>query len=179
MTEVAIIVGSIGAGIAVIGLGYVVGMRRKWRIVLMPMIALQRTLMNPAQMRSAGTPGAYAGIVRHRGRTSGKAYATPVGIVSVDDGFLVALVYGERTNWLRNVLAAGSAEIVHEGRTFRVERPRVVEMGEVIDRFPVSDRRGFRLLGVDHALHVRHTEAEAAAASLPVGQVAFATGLGR
>ena len=179
MTEVAIVLGSIAAGIAVIGLGYVVGMRQKSRLVLGPMIAFQRALMNPMQMRTAGSPDAYAGIVRHRGRTSGREYATPVGIVPVEDGFLIALVYGQRTNWLRNVLATGSAEIVHEGRTFRVERPEVVRMADVIHMFPASDRRGFRLLGVDRALRVRHADAGAAVAPPPVGRAAVVAGIGR
>lgn len=179
MTEVAIVVGSVSAGAAVIGLGFVVGMRRKSSLVLRPMIALQRAFMNPMQMRTAGSADAYAGIVRHRGRASGRDYATPVGIVPVDDGFLVALVYGLRTNWLRNVLAAGSAEIVHEDRTYRVDQPRVVPMAEVIDRFPASDRRGFRLLRVEHALHVRHASGAAVASSLSVGPAAVAAGIGR
>jgi len=173
------VVGSIGAGTAVIGLGYVVGMRRKSRFMLRPMIAFQRALMNPMQMRTAGTPAAYAGIIRHRGRASGTDYATPVGIVPVDDGFLIALVYGPRTNWLRNVLAAGSATIVHEGRTFTVDRPTVVGMTDVIERFPASDRRGFRLLRVDHVLHVRHASEDAAAASLAIGPAAVVVGIGR
>ena len=179
MTEIALVLGSVAAGVAVIGLGYIVGMRRKSRLVLGPMIAFQRALMNPAQMRTAGSPDAYAGLVRHRGRTSGKEYATPVGIVAMEDGFLIALVYGQRTNWLRNVFAAGSAEIVHEGRTFAVEQPEVVSMAEVIGRFPASDRRGFRLLGVDHALRVRQADGRAAAPSLPVGRAAVAAGIGR
>lgn len=147
--------------------------------VLGPMIAFQRALMNPMQMRTAGTPAAYAGIVQHRGRSSGKDYATPVGIVPVDDGFVIALVYGPRTNWLRNVLAAGSATIVHEGRTFPVDRPEVVRMTDVIDHFPASDRRGFSLLRVENALHVRHAGGDARAASLPIGPAAAVPNIGR
>lgn len=179
MTEVVVIAGAVCAGVGVIGLGYVVGMRRKSRLVLGPMIAFQRALMNPRQMRTAGTPAAYAGIVQHRGRTSGKDYATPVGIVPVDDGFVIALVYGARTNWLRNVLAAGSATIVHEGRAFPVDRPEVVKMADVIDRFPASDRRGFRLLRVESALHVRHAGRDAGAAPRPVGRLAAVPEIGR
>lgn len=171
MTEVAMILGAVGGGAVVIGLGYVVGMRRKSRLVLGPMIAFQRALMNPMQMRTAGTPAAYAGVLRHRGRASGRDYATPVGIVPVDDGFVIALVYGPRTNWLRNVLAAGSATIVHEGRTIPVDQPEVVKMTEVIDRFPASDRRGFRLLRVESALHVRHAGRDLSAAPRPLEPV--------
>ncbi len=42
-------------------------------LVLRPIIAMSKRFMNPAQMRTAGTRGAYAGIIRHRGRVSGTA----------------------------------------------------------------------------------------------------------
>jgi deazaflavin-dependent oxidoreductase (nitroreductase family) len=109
-------------------------------------------------MRSAGRPGAYASIIRHRGRVSGQAYETPVGAVATDDGFLIALVYGSRTNWLRNVLAAGSATIVNEGRAYAVDRPEVVSMRDVSASFSPGDQRGFRWLAVDQALRVRRVE---------------------
>jgi deazaflavin-dependent oxidoreductase (nitroreductase family) len=45
--------------------------------------------------------------VGHVGRSSGKAYRTPVEAMRVDDGFIVTLVYGSRSDWVQNVLAAG------------------------------------------------------------------------
>ena len=146
-----------------IALVYVLGMRTKSPLVLGPLIRLQRAIINPRQMRSAGTPGAYASVIRHRGRTSGRPYETPVGAVAADDGFLIALVYGSRTNWLRNVLASGSATIVHEGQTYEVDRPELIPMQAVAARFTTGDQQGFRLLHVDQALRVRRVEPEGAA----------------
>ena len=105
--QLVALVGVLILGLAAIALVYLLGMRSKSPLVLGPLIRLQRVIINPRQMRSAGTPGAYAAVIRHRGRTSGLPYETPVGVVATDDGFLIALVYGSRTNWLRNVLAAG------------------------------------------------------------------------
>ena len=110
----------VGATIAVLAIAFVVGMRRKSRLLFAPLIGLQRTVMNPIQLRRAGQPGAYAGIIRHHGRRTGNAYETPVGILADGGGFLVALPYGPGTQWLRNVLAAGGAELVTEGRTVSV-----------------------------------------------------------
>ena len=149
-------------GLVAIALVYVLGMRTKSPLVLSPLIRLQRAIINPKQMRSAGTPGAYASVIRHRGRTSGRPYETPVGAVAVDDGFVIALVYGSRTNWLQNVLASGSATIVHEGLTFQVDQPEIVPMQSVADRFAAGDQRGFRMLAVDQALRVRRVEPEGA-----------------
>jgi deazaflavin-dependent oxidoreductase (nitroreductase family) len=117
-------------------------------------------------MRSAGTPGAYASVIRHRGRASGRSYETPVGVVAADDGFLIALVYGSRTNWLRNVLASGSATIVHEGQTYEVDQPEVIPMHAVAARFTSSDQQGFRMLGVDQVLRVRRVAPGSAGAGV-------------
>lgn len=156
--QLVIVVGVLLLGVATIALGYVLGMRAKSPLVLGPLIRLQRAVINPRQLRTAGTPGAYAGIIRHRGRISGQPYETPVGVVPLDDGFIIALVYGPDTNWLRNVLAAGSATIVHDGCTYAVDRPEIVPMHRVSDRFTPGDQRGFRWLGVDQVLQVRRAE---------------------
>lgn len=162
LMQVVTLVGALFLAVAAIALVYVVGMRMKSPLVLGPLVRLQRAVINPRQMASAGTPGSYAAVIRHRGRTSGRAYETPVGAVAVDDGFVIALVYGSRTNWLRNVLAGGSATIVHEGRTYQVDQPEIVPMQSVVARFSASDQRGFRWLGVDRALRVRRVDPDSA-----------------
>jgi len=168
--QLAAFAGALFVGLAAIALVYVLGMRAKSRFVLGPLIRLQRAIINPKQMRSAGTPGAYASVIRHRGRTSGRPYETPVGVVAADDGFLIALVYGSRTNWLQNVLASGSATIVHEGQTYGVDQPEIVPMQAVVDRFPAGDQQGFRLLAVDQALRVRRVDTEEAGARVTDAQ---------
>ena len=159
MEQVVVVVGVGLAAVGVLGLLYIAGMRRRSPLVHRPLIALQRAVINPRQLRSAGTPGAYASIIRHVGRTSGRSYQTPVGAVATDDGFVIGLVYGSGSSWVRNVLASGSATIVHQGRTYRVDRPDVVPMQAVAARFDAGDQRGFRILGVDQALRLRRADA--------------------
>lgn len=171
LIQLVTVAGALFVGLALIALVYVLGMRAKSPLVLVPLIWLQRTFINPRQLRSAGTPGAYASVVRHRGRTSGRLYETPVGAVATDDGFVIGLVYGSRSNWLKNVLASGSATIVHEGHTYEVDRPEVVSMRSVESQFTTGDQRGFHMLAVNHALRLRRVEAEAAAERLTVDQV--------
>lgn len=162
MPQILTVIGAIALGLIALAVAFVVGWRVKSPLVLRPIIALSKRFMNPAQMRTAGTPGAYAGIIRHRGRVSGTAYETPIGIVEDGGSFLVALPYGTRAQWLRNVLAAGSATIVHEGRTCRVDVPELVPMTTVVDRFTSSDQQGFRVLRVDQALRLRNLGVEEA-----------------
>jgi hypothetical protein len=149
-----VVIGLVVIVLAVLAGAFVVGWRAKSGLVLGPIVWLSRKFMNPMQMRSAGTPGAYASIVRHRGRTSGAEYATPIGVVADGDAFLVALPYGVRTQWLRNVLAAGSAILEHEGTTYRVDRPELIPMATVVDRFSAADQGMFRWLRVDDCLRL-------------------------
>jgi deazaflavin-dependent oxidoreductase (nitroreductase family) len=164
LMQLASFAGALVLGLATITIVVLVAWRAKSPLVLKPLIRLQRGFINPRQMRSAGTPGAYASVIRHRGRTSGRPYETPVGVVATDDGFLIALVYGSRTNWLQNVLASGSATIVHEGQAYRVDRPELIPMQAAAARFTGGDQQGFRLLHVDQALRVRRVEPEEAGA---------------
>ncbi len=158
MPQLLALLGAVVLGFAVLATAFVVGWRAKSGLVLGPIIWMSKKVMNPMQMRSAGTPGAYASIIRHRGRISGAAYATPVGAIADGDAFLVALPYGSRAQWLRNVLAAGTATLVHEGAAYRVDRPELIAVATVADRFPASDRRLFRWLRVEDCLRLRNAE---------------------
>ena len=161
----------VGAAIVVAGIGavFVLGMRTKSPLVLRPLVAFSRAVLNPRQMRQAGRPGAFASIIHHRGRRTGRSYETPVGVVPEGpDTFLIILPYGPRTQWLRNVLAAGEATLVTEGETVQVDRPTLIPTGEVASRFSAADRRSIRLLATDHCLRL-HRVAATASAIEPAG----------
>lgn len=158
---------------AVLAATVIIGMRTKSPFVLRPIVALSRRFMNPRQLAVAGRPGSYAGIIRHRGRRSGRAYETPVGIVVDGDTFLIALPYSTSTQWLRNVLAAGEAEIVVEGATVRVDRPELIATRDVADRFSRSDQRLFRVFATNDCVRL-HRAAPSPAIASPtlIGSVA-------
>jgi hypothetical protein len=158
LIQLATVTGVLFVGLVAIGIAVLLAWRAKSPLVLKPLVRLQRAVINPRQMQSAGSPGAYAAVIRHRGRVSGRSLETPVGAVAVDDGFVIALVYGSCTNWVQNVLAGGSATIVHEGHTYAVDHPEIVRMRAVETQFTPGDQRGFRLLRVDQALRVRRVE---------------------
>jgi deazaflavin-dependent oxidoreductase (nitroreductase family) len=65
------------------------------------------------------------GVVVHLGRRSGRRYETPVNVFLRPGGYVVALTYGQG-DWVRNVLAAGSARLRTRGRMHSVANPRVI-----------------------------------------------------
>ena len=150
--------------VAAVGSVFVLGMRAKSPLVLGAVVALSRRVVNPRQLVLAGQPGAYASIIRHVGRRTGRAYETPVGVVADGDTFLIVLPYGRGTQWLRNVLAAGEAVLVTEGRTYRVDRPEVIPTQEIAGRLSPSDRRAVRLFATDDCLRLHRAGAVATAA---------------
>lgn len=147
--------------LALVGVGivFVVGMRAKSPAVL---DAVRRTsrAMKPIAMRSAGGPGAYASVIQHVGRRTGRCYETPVGAVATDDGFVIALPYGPNTDWLKNVLASGSAVIVDDGNTYEVDQPEVVALAVEAGSFSPEDQRAHRIFGVEQCVRVRRIRSD-------------------
>lgn len=121
-----------------------------------------RDVTNKLQRSSAGTPGAFASVIRHEGRTSGSRYETPIVPFPTDDGFVISLPYGRDVDWLRNVLAKGSAVLVSDGHTYDVDQPVVLATADARDLFPASEQRTHRLFGVEHCLRVRRVDEFAA-----------------
>lgn len=131
------------------------GMRTKSPAVLKAVRKFNRAVSNPQQMESAGKPGAYASVIRHRGRKSGKPFETPVGVVATNGEFIIALPYGLEADWLKNVLASGAATIVNEGHTYQVGQPEIISTEEVAEHFAPKEQRTLRWFGVDQCLRVR------------------------
>jgi deazaflavin-dependent oxidoreductase (nitroreductase family) len=149
--------------VGTIGIVFVMGLRHKSPPVLNAIRRMNRTVFNPRQMESAGTPGAYASIIQHSGRTTGRPYETPIQAVATDEGFLIGLPYGAQADWLKNVLAAGSATLVSEGRTHRVDRPELVPIDTAGDHYSAQEQRTHRMFGVDQALRLHRVDPEEAA----------------
>ena len=145
-------------GIAVVLLSVLVaGMRWKLPPVLDAVRRMNRTLTNPRVMRTAGSAGTQTSVIRHTGRTSGRTYETPVDVIETGDGFLIALPYGTRADWVRNVVAAGSATIVTQGRSVSVDSPIIAATSEVAGQIPARTLKTLRLFGATECLHLERT----------------------
>lgn len=67
------------------------------------------------------------GIVIHEGRRSGRKYRTPVNVFRRQGGFEIALTYGPDSDWVKNVVTAGGAEVKYRGQTHRLTSPLMVQ----------------------------------------------------
>lgn len=65
-------------------------------------------------------------VLTHVGRSSGKTYQTPLDAHRVDGGYIFMVNYGARSDWVKNILAAGTAQLTVDGEIIQLESPRLV-----------------------------------------------------
>ena len=111
---------------------------------------LNKHVLNPMMGKLAGAPRGPFALVKHVGRRSGKPYQTPILVVPVADGFVIALTYGPDVDWYRNVVAADGCRIVWHAREYVIDgvEPLDTESGRA--HFPQPESAVLRLLGIAH-----------------------------
>lgn len=113
-----------------------------------------RRFLNPVMLRFAGRKGFYAAALHHVGRKSGIQYVTPVRADPTPDGFVIPLPYGAGTDWLKNVRAAGSAELVISGTVLAVDRPQLISAAAAGRHVPARMKRQLDRSGVSQYLRL-------------------------
>ena len=94
-------------------------------------------------------------ILRHTGRTSGTAYATPVVALRTLDGFLIPLPFGDATQWAKNIFTAGGGSIRSAGREHRIVEPRIIDADAAAAFLPLPLRFVAGRLGLRQYVLVR------------------------
>jgi deazaflavin-dependent oxidoreductase (nitroreductase family) len=143
----------IGAVVLFLGL-LLAGLRLQLKPVVDFIRRMNRSVTNPRVMRTAGTAQTQTSVIEHVGRNSGRTYETPVDTIETPTGLLIALPYGARADWTRNVLAAGAATVVTQGERVAVDRPTIVATADVAGQIPRRTMRMLRLFGVSQCLHL-------------------------
>jgi deazaflavin-dependent oxidoreductase (nitroreductase family) len=91
-------------------------------------------------------------VIKHRGRTSGKHYETIVTAYRKGNTLAILLAHG-KTNWVKNVLSAGEADINVARRDLHLVNPRVLPAGTSDPGLPrlaqIGARRGVGVFVAD------------------------------
>lgn len=114
---------------------------------------INKHVFNPRAVRSGKWQ-----VIHHVGRSSGQPYRTPLDAVPADGGFVFTLVYGSRSDWVQNVLAAGSATLEIDGTSVDLVEPELITADEAFDRLPPGAKRPPKLLRIDAFLAMRRAE---------------------
>ena len=94
-------------------------------------------------------------VVIHHGKKTGKEYRTPVWAFRTRDGYLIALTYGPKTEWVGNVLGDDRCRLATRGREIEVLSARLMGREEALPQMPSVLRPALRLLRVANFLHLR------------------------
>ena len=114
---------------------------------------VNKRVFNPRAVRSSKWQ-----VIRHVGRSSGRSYRTPLEALPVDGGFIIMLVYGSRSDWVQNVLAAGEATLEVDGESVDLVGPELITADEAFERLPPGAKRPPRLLKIDEFLAIRRAD---------------------
>jgi deazaflavin-dependent oxidoreductase (nitroreductase family) len=110
-------------------------------------------IVNPRLMRSgfAGSGASELAALEHIGRRSGLRRVTPVHPEPMPGGFRILVPLGPRSEWARNVLAAGHCRLQLHDTVYELDEPRLVTASEA-GHLPAPARRLASALGFDYLL---------------------------
>ena len=94
-------------------------------------------------------------LLRHRGRRSGRTYATPVVGLRVPDGLAIPMAFGEGADWYRNIIASGGASVRRHGEEKQFVDPEAIDPDSAASPFPTWQRPVFRALGIRRFLFLK------------------------
>jgi hypothetical protein len=86
--------------------------------------------------------------IRHVGRSSGKLHETVIWVWPLGEGFVIALTYGSKVDWYRNMSAAGGGVVLWHKKAHAVEKPEPIDLEAALPAFPAFFRPLFRRAGM-------------------------------
>ena len=96
---------------------------------------INKRVFNPIEIRRGIRP-----VLIHVGRSSGETYRTPLDAHPLPDGYLFIPLYGPRSDWLKNVLVAGTARLSIRGEETELESPRMVMKRDIWPLLPTTTK---------------------------------------
>ena len=72
------------------------------------------------------------------------------------DGFVIALTYGRRVDWVKNLIASRYGILEYIGKEFEVYNIRVTKYYEVKRMFPLLIRSFLSIISVDYCIIVEN-----------------------
>ena len=131
--------------------------------------AFVNSVVNPALLRRglAGYGRSEIGTLEHVGRKSGVRRLTPVHPEPTPAGFRIIVPLGTRSEWARNVVAAGHCRLLLHDQVVDLDEPAMVDAGQAQD-LPLPLRRVLAALGFQY-LNVRTFASHPGSLEMPEG----------
>jgi hypothetical protein len=109
---------------------------------------------NRAILNFAGGRFRAYSMLKHIGRSSGREYRTPVSAFPFEDGFVLALLYGDaaKVDWCRNVMVAGMCTLKTRGQDYLLAKPEIIYASKALDAYPPFFRCYYRTMRIQEFL---------------------------
>ena len=110
---------------------------------------INKRVFNPGQIKKGVSP-----VLTHVGRVSGRTFQTPLDAHPVDGGYIFILVYGSGSDWVKNIIAAGTASLRVEGEEIPLKSPRVITEEVAWELLPPTTKRPPKFLRISEYLQM-------------------------
>ena len=115
---------------------------------------LNKHITNKLLIHIAGKDLALFAILSHTGRKSGRIYQIPIIVAPVENGFVIALTYGKKTDWYENVKAKGGCSLKWKRQEYALTNPEFIPQAQGLAAFPAFFRAGLRMIGIQYYLRL-------------------------
>ena len=110
---------------------------------------LNKRTFNKMEIKRGNRP-----VLSHVGRSSGKAYETPLDAHAVEGGYIFIANYGRDSDWVKNILAAGTAALRVDGDEVALVSPRMVPKDEARQQMAAQTKWPPRRMNVTECLRM-------------------------
>src|SRR5581483_1696361 len=122
-----------------------------------------KNVINRLTIRNAGSAKSPFAILRHVGRRSGKSFETPIMVAPLGEDFVLALTYGSKVDWYRNLQANGKGTLTWHGKAYSIEKLGTLDRNTGLSVHPLRERVILRILNIQNFVRVK------VSAPMPVG----------
>jgi deazaflavin-dependent oxidoreductase (nitroreductase family) len=119
---------------------------------------INKHVTNKLMIHIAGRRFGHFAVLGHVGRKSGKLYRIPIIAEPFQSGFVIALTYGKRVDWYKNVEAKGGCSLKWKNQDFQLVRPVFIDREIGLTAFPAMLRSGLRMIGIQDFLKLEIQE---------------------
>lgn len=95
------------------------------------------------------------GVIHHRGRKSGRIYATPLGMRPLGDCFVMPRTFSDHAACYLNIKVAGWCVVTYKGRDYTLIEPQIIDYAAAAPAFPRYELLQFRMIGITEYLRMR------------------------
>jgi deazaflavin-dependent oxidoreductase (nitroreductase family) len=114
---------------------------------------INKRVFNPREVSKGKRP-----VVVHLGRSSGTVYHTPLDAHPTVGGYVLVVRYGPGSDWVQNVMAAGTATLRVDRGEVRLHSPRLVSREEAVEQLVPGFEPGNDFFKAGHYLSMNRAD---------------------